>query len=523
MLPSSPVSGTAQAGVVAEGRRVPRSQSGARAVSADAPIVVLWALIALGAVLRFALIGHQGYWLDEGITIEQLHRTFGGMLHALRFRESTPPLYYMLAWGWARVFGFGEAPLRSLSAVVGLAMVPTAYLAGQELVSRRVGLIAAALTACSPLLVWYSQEARPYSLVAFLGALSLLTFVRAHFQPTPRRLLAWALASALALFAHYFAAMVVVPEAAWLVFVHRRRWPVRAGVVFVGAVGAALIPLARSQQRFTTWIALSPLSVRLGQLRSQLLLGFGSPSATVMWVAAILMVVLAIVLLIWRGDQRERLAGLGMAALGAVGFVLAMIVVAAGTDVINTRNLIELWLPLAIAVAVGLGVRRAGPIGIAGAAVLCAIGIASTVYIDATPNLQRSDWRPVSRALGAATVPRALLLIRYGSLYPLRLYDLGLNDLPKRGAALSEVDMVWVNRAPRVEACWWGAACELVVSPMRTTPSIKGFRVVSEARIGQFTLLRLRAPTATHLTPRMILRALPPGTPHRLLFETAQA
>lgn len=106
-----------------------------------------------------------------------------------------------------------------------------------------------------------------------------------------------------------------------------------------------------------------------------------------------------------------------MAALGVVGFVPAMIEVAAGTDVVNTRNLIELWLPLAIEVAVGLGGVRAGPIGLAGAAVLCTTGIASTVYIAATPNLQRSDWRPVSRALGPATVPRALLLIRYGSLY----------------------------------------------------------------------------------------------------------
>ncbi len=66
-------------------------------------------------------------------------------------------------------------------------------------------------------------------LLTFISALSVLAFVRAHFEPTPRRLLTWALAWALALFAQYFAAGVVVPEAAWLAFVYRRRWLVWAG------------------------------------------------------------------------------------------------------------------------------------------------------------------------------------------------------------------------------------------------------------------------------------------------------
>ena len=44
------------------------------------------------------------------------------------------------------------------------------------LVSRRAGLVAAALVATNPFLVWYSQEARSYALLAFLGAGSVLAF-----------------------------------------------------------------------------------------------------------------------------------------------------------------------------------------------------------------------------------------------------------------------------------------------------------------------------------------------------------
>ena len=56
----------------------------------------------------------------------------------------------------------------------------------KELVSSRVGLIAALLTAVNPFLVWYSQEARSYALLALLGALSLLFFVRALNSPSRR-------------------------------------------------------------------------------------------------------------------------------------------------------------------------------------------------------------------------------------------------------------------------------------------------------------------------------------------------
>ena len=50
------------------------------------------------------------------------------MLREVKASESNPPLYYVLAWGWAKAFGTGEVGLRSLSALFGAATVPVAYL-----------------------------------------------------------------------------------------------------------------------------------------------------------------------------------------------------------------------------------------------------------------------------------------------------------------------------------------------------------------------------------------------------------
>ena len=115
------------------------------------------------------------------------------MLREVRASESNPPLYYVLAWAWSKLFGTGAVGLRSLSALFGAATIPIAYLIGRELLSRRAGLIAAALVALNPMLIWYSQEARSYALLVFLCSASLLFFLRVRRSGDPWDLLLWSL------------------------------------------------------------------------------------------------------------------------------------------------------------------------------------------------------------------------------------------------------------------------------------------------------------------------------------------
>src|ERR1700741_4565359 len=213
-----------------------------RAALADPAVIAVFGLTVLAAVLRFYRLGHQGFWFDEGNPALLVHFSPGKMLGLIPQTESTPPLYYMVAWVWARVFGYGESGLRSLSAVCGVLLVPVVYAAGARLISRRAGVIAAALAACSPLLIWYSQEARSYSMLALLSAVSLLAFAYARVSPTPRGLVAWVVASALALATHYYAVLAVVPEAVWLLWVWRSRRPVQVAVGGVGLCGLGLVP-----------------------------------------------------------------------------------------------------------------------------------------------------------------------------------------------------------------------------------------------------------------------------------------
>lgn len=218
-------------------------------------VQVVVAFTALAAALRFATLGARGFWIDEAHTVELVRRDFAGMLSEGASRGE-PPLYFVLAWGWAKVFGTGEAALRSLPALLGTATVPVAYLAARELVSRRAAMIAGALAAVSPLLVWHAQDARPYALVILLGGLSFLFFARALRDRGARPLVLWALTSALAMSAHYVAVLLVAAEALWLLATAPAGR--RAAATAVGGValaGAALVPLmlAISSKQATSW------------------------------------------------------------------------------------------------------------------------------------------------------------------------------------------------------------------------------------------------------------------------------
>jgi 4-amino-4-deoxy-L-arabinose transferase-like glycosyltransferase len=475
------------------------------------------ALTVLAAVLRFVGLGHQGFWFDEGNTALLVHLSPGRMLGLIPQSESTPPLYYCLAWVWARVFGFGETGLRSLSAAAGVCVVPVAYAAARKLISDRAGVIAAALAACNPLLIWYSQEARSYELLVLLSGLSLLAFayVAVDDQPGVRAVVAWVVASALALATHYYAFLVIVPEAAWLLYVHRRDRRVLIGLAVVAACGLALIPLALSQNGTgnANWIGKIALAPRMGQLLPQFLMGFGAPVHELLARLGEASVLVALGLLALRSASRR--GPLVAGGLLAAGLVLNLLLVAGGVDDLITRNMMALWLPAALLVAGGLASpaalrSRPGILGAAVAATLCVVGVVAAVGVAGDRSLQRPDWRAAARALGPrpSAAGRMILIQEYRTLLPLSLYLKGLHFWRRQPfETVGEFDVIAV-RAPRVKLCWWGAACNLTPSPAQPVYPIPGFVEVSRRRAYQFTVVRMLARHPVTLTRATVASAL---------------
>src|SRR4051812_49692934 len=87
---------------------------------------LLAAIVVAGAVLRFATLSTQSFWLDEAIAINSARLDIGGMIDSLARTQGNPPFYFLLLNGWMRVFGDSEAGGCSLSALGGGAPVPLA-------------------------------------------------------------------------------------------------------------------------------------------------------------------------------------------------------------------------------------------------------------------------------------------------------------------------------------------------------------------------------------------------------------
>jgi mannosyltransferase len=390
-----------------------RTSRALRVASTSVEAWLLAGLTGLGAVLRFATLGAQSYWFDEAQAAHELHLSFSAMWSSMVGVETNPPLYFTFGWLWARVFGTGEVGLRSLSALAGTALIPIAYLCGRELASRRAGLVAAGLTAVSPFMIYYSQEAREYMLLAALSGASFLFFARAWHDPSRRNIVLWAVFSGLALLTHFFAGFLIAPEAVWLLYVVRNRTiGIAAGAV--AAVEFALVPILVTQANpsLLGFITATPLSLRIQQVPVAFGLGplWEGPLVSYGLLGAAVLAGIVIVLLLVGADAKE-LRGAGLAAAVA-GFVLVapLVVAVLGKDYYIQRALIPAWVPLTVVIGAACTTRRLRVPGGILAAVLLGGMVWGQIKVSGDPAYQRPDWRGVASALGSATGRRAIVV-----------------------------------------------------------------------------------------------------------------
>jgi hypothetical protein len=406
-------------------------------------------LTALAAAVRFATLGLQSYHHDEIVTATRLlGGSFSHAMDAVGYSESAPPLYYALAWLWTQLTGTSEFGLRSLSALAGVLTVPVAYWIGAELRGRRTGIAAAALVAVNPMLVWYSQEARAYSLFALLAALSFLYFLRAlrpaegvppvsgHYgysnggtSSGGREVALWGVFSGLALATHYFAFFPVAAEGLWLL--RRRKREALRGVAILAAFGVALAPLLVEQMSYehADWISNFTLWHRLGDTGPTFMLGetgdvIAQPGHPLLAVAPGLLALAALALIVVRGrDGDRRAAGIALTiAAAAIAVPAAVALLAPGKDFVLARNMLPALVPLLAAVAVGCSLPAARRAGLAIGVALVAFGFGFSVWASVSPALQRPDWDAVATALGdEPRRPRAMVTWTIGEA-PLRYY-----------------------------------------------------------------------------------------------------
>ncbi len=213
------------------------------------PNEALWlaALTLAASAVRMARIGFQSLWRDEMDAIRFATQPLADLMRMFLTPGENGPLYFLALRPWLALFGQSEAALRAFSAVAGAALVPLMFRLGGRTFGKRVGWLAAGLTAIAPYAVWYSQEGKMYAWVALLaaGCFALLWW---GLEGGPWW--AWAgyvLTTTAALFVHYLTALLI-PTFALIFLVGLRRWRPRWK-----AYGASLALITLPYLAYAAW------------------------------------------------------------------------------------------------------------------------------------------------------------------------------------------------------------------------------------------------------------------------------
>jgi len=170
--------------------------------------LALVAIVLVSFALRVFRLDAQSLWYDEAFSVYLAHFDLAEIT-ARTAADIQPPLYYYLLNLWIAMAGDSEFAVRFVSLVFGVLTVPLMFVTARRLFNCGVGVIAALLAMLSPLYLWYSQEARMYTLITFLLLLSSYAMLRAISGGTRRWWTVFALANIAAAYTHYFAFVVI--------------------------------------------------------------------------------------------------------------------------------------------------------------------------------------------------------------------------------------------------------------------------------------------------------------------------
>ena len=168
---------------------------------------ILITILIIASILRMYHLDFQSVWLDEIHSINEANpkNSVSEMFDALMIAEPHPPLFFLLLHFSFKIFGYTTFVARILSVIIGIFGVFSIYLLGKELYNKKVGVAAAILLTFNYFHLYYSQDARMYSLLFLMTTLSFYYLIKFIKNPTYKSSILYAVFAALMIYCHFFA------------------------------------------------------------------------------------------------------------------------------------------------------------------------------------------------------------------------------------------------------------------------------------------------------------------------------
>lgn len=233
----------------------------------------LFVILFVAAVLRFFHVDYQSVWLDEIHTLNEANPnlSLSGVYDAILGADPHPPLYFIILNFVFKIFGYTTFVARMFSAVVGVAGIAGIYFLGKELFNTKVGIYASFLLAVNYFHLFYSQEARMYSLLFLTTTFSFYYLARFIKLPTLKSALIYGIFSTLMIYCHFFALFTLISQYLILLFfVINPHKTTRKKFFFYSAIAGITslilyLPVwgifQKAAERTTIWITMPTLDV----------------------------------------------------------------------------------------------------------------------------------------------------------------------------------------------------------------------------------------------------------------------
>jgi uncharacterized membrane protein len=317
-------------------------------------------------------------------------------------REGNMLVYYLFLRPWVHV-GDSEFMLRLPSVIFAVAAIPPIYLLGRELFGRLAGLIAAALLSVHMFHVFLSRQARSYSLLVFLLLLSAWSFVRFTQAPQRRfRLALYSVVSALAVYAHIFALLVLVSQ--WLTLLGargrrigwRRTAAALAFIFFLALPMLAFVLLKNKGQ--LDWVPALNASTFVDGIHA--IAGYGN-----LWLSA-LYAIFATAAVVRAAQTNEEAFALRVIESWLLFPVLAMLLYSLHKPIFHSRFLVICVPALILLAARGLAVMadlRPHFVWVSAGLSLLLFGISASTTWHYLETPACADWKPATHFVLANT------------------------------------------------------------------------------------------------------------------------
>lgn len=177
---------------------------------------ILFLIILLTVDISLWTLYPQSIRLDEAQSIWYYTKSVPAFLK-LTAEDVHVPLYGFILHFWLQIWGNSIIAARTLSLIFFVLTVPMLFKLIKEVSNKRVALFTAFLFSLSPFIVWYSNEARMYTLFLLATTINHYYFLKVYNSDGRTGKFGLFLSMVMGLYSHYFFIFLLITQALFVI------------------------------------------------------------------------------------------------------------------------------------------------------------------------------------------------------------------------------------------------------------------------------------------------------------------